>query len=71
MDEDGCRPETKVSTGLRLLRPHAPRPIKKYCMLGFGSGGSPVFTEVELTAKRGGLTAEEYRWKTIRKWLKE
>jgi hypothetical protein len=40
-------------------------------MLGFGSGGSPVFTEVELTAKRGGLTAEEYRWKTIRKWLKE
>ena len=31
-------------------------------------GGSPVFTEVELTATRGGLTAEEYRWKTIRKW---
>jgi hypothetical protein len=34
-------------------------------------GGSPVFTEAELTAKRGGLTAEEYRWKTISKWLKE
>jgi hypothetical protein len=28
----------------------------------------PVFTQVELTAKRGGLTAEDYRWKTIRKW---
>jgi hypothetical protein len=27
-----------------------------------------VFTEVELTEKRGGLTAEEYRWKTIREW---
>jgi hypothetical protein len=30
-----------------------------------------VFTEAELTAKRGGLSAEEYRWKTIRKWLKD
>ena len=33
-------------------------------------GGSPVFTEAELTAKRGGLTLEDYRWKTIRKWSK-
>ena len=24
-----------------------------------------MFTEVELTEKRGGLTAEEYRWKMI------
>jgi hypothetical protein len=65
VDEDGYQPETKAPTPPRAA------PIKKYCMLGFGSGGSPVFTEVELTAKRGGLTAEEYRWKTIRKWLKE
>ena len=28
------------------------------------------FTEAELTAMRGGLTAEEYRWKMIRKWMK-
>ena len=34
-------------------------------------GGRVPFTEAELTAMRGGLTAEEYRWKTIRKWLKE
>ena len=34
-------------------------------------GGSPVFTEAELTARRSGLSAEEYRRKTIRKWLKE
>lgn len=34
-------------------------------------GGSRVpFTEAELTAMRGGLTAEEYRWKLIRKWTK-
>jgi hypothetical protein len=26
------------------------------------------FTEEQLTAIRGGLTAEEYRWKLIREW---
>jgi hypothetical protein len=31
-------------------------------------GGRVPFTEAEVTAMRGGLTAEEYRWKTIRKW---
>ena len=31
-------------------------------------GGRVPFTEAELTAMRGGLTVEEYRWKTIRKW---
>jgi hypothetical protein len=34
-------------------------------------GGKVPFTEAELAAMRGGLTAEEYRWKTIRKWLKD
>ena len=33
-------------------------------------GGRVPFTEAELTKMRGGLTAEEYRWKTIRKWGK-
>ena len=28
------------------------------------------FTEAQLTAMRGGLTAEEYRWRLIRKWCK-
>jgi hypothetical protein len=28
------------------------------------------FTEEQLTAMRGGLTAEEYRWRLIRKWGK-
>ena len=26
------------------------------------------FTDQQLTAIRGGLTAEEYRWKLIREW---
>jgi hypothetical protein len=33
-------------------------------------GGRVPFTEAELAAMRGGLTAKEYRWKTIRKWSK-
>jgi len=27
-----------------------------------------VFAEETLTARRGGLTAEEYRWKLVGKW---
>ena len=33
-------------------------------------GGRVLFTEEQLAAMRGGLTVEEYRWKTIRKWGK-
>jgi hypothetical protein len=29
------------------------------------------FTDEELAAMRGGLTAEEYRWKLIREWGEE
>ena len=34
-------------------------------------GGKVPFTEEQLTAMRGGLTAEEYRWKLIREHLKK
>jgi hypothetical protein len=34
-------------------------------------GGRVPFTEEQLTAMRGGLTAEEYRWRLIRKWCKD
>ena len=34
-------------------------------------GGKVPFTEDELTAMRGGLTAEEYRWKLIREWSED
>ena len=33
-------------------------------------GGRVPFTEEQLEAMRGGLTVEQYRWKTIRKWGK-
>ena len=33
-------------------------------------GGVRVpFTDERLTSMRGGLTAEEYRWKLIQEWL--
>jgi hypothetical protein len=32
-------------------------------------GSGVQFTEEQLTAMRGGLTAEEYRWKLIRELL--
>jgi hypothetical protein len=54
-----------------LAREIAARKPTRFVTIHRHRGGSPVFTEVELTAKRGGLTAEEYRSKTIRKWLKE
>ena len=33
-------------------------------------GGRVPFTEEQLAAMRGGLTAEEFRWKLIRKFRK-
>jgi hypothetical protein len=37
-----------------------------------GRGGGKVpFTEEQLLVMRGGLTAEEYRWKLIRQYLKK
>jgi hypothetical protein len=54
-----------------LAREIASRTPARFLTIHRHRGGSPVFTEGELTAKRGGLTADEYRWKTIRKCLKE
>ena len=34
-------------------------------------GGKVPFTEEQLTDIRGGMTAEEYRWKLIRQYLKK
>ena len=34
-------------------------------------GGKVPFTEKQLNDIRGGLTAEEYRWKLIRDWLED
>jgi hypothetical protein len=34
-------------------------------------GGKVLFTEEQLLVMRGGLIAEEYRWKLIRQYLKK
>ena len=51
-----------------LARKIAARTSPRFITIHRHRGGSPVFTEEQLTAMRGGLTAEEYRWKTIRKY---
>ena len=50
-----------------LARKIAARTSPRFVTIHRHRGGSPVFTEAELTERRGGLTAEEYRWKMIRK----
>ena len=66
--------DTTASEGTKdpkaLARRIAARTSPRFVTIHRHRGGSPAFTEVELTAKRGGLTAEEYRRKTIRKWMR-
>ena len=66
--------DTTPSEGTKDLKMRArkivARTSPRFVTIPRHRGGSPVFTEAELTAMRGGLTAEEYRWKTIRKWGK-
>ena len=55
----------------KLARAIAARSEPRFITIPPQRGGSKVhFTEEQLTAMRGGLTVEEYRWKTIRKWGK-
>ena len=55
---------------LRLLaREIAARTEPRFIEIPRERGGGKVpFTEEQLTAMRGRLTAEEYRWKLIREW---
>ena len=54
---------------LKLAREIAARSFVEY-RASVAAGRVP-FTEEQLAAMRGGLTAEEYRWKLIREWLEE
>ena len=61
-----------MSDRVKLARAIAARTEPRFIEIPRHRGGGKVpFTEAELAAMRGGLTAEEYRWKTIRKWLKD
>ena len=52
-----------------LAREIAARTKPRFIEIPRERGGVRVpFTEEQLTAMRGGLTAEEYRWKLIREW---
>ena len=58
-----------MSDRLKLAREIAARTKPRFIEIPRERGGVRVpFTEEQLTAMRGGLTAEEYRWKLIREW---
>jgi hypothetical protein len=56
---------------LALAREIAARTPPRFIEIPRERGGGKIhYTEEQLTAMRGGLTAEQYRRKTIRKWGK-
>jgi hypothetical protein len=58
-----------MSDRLKLAREIAARTKPRFIEIPRERGGGKVpFTDQQLTAMRGGLTAEEYRWKLIREW---
>jgi hypothetical protein len=71
IDENPKRPQTLE--GMRkLARAIAARSAPRFITIPPERGGSKVhYTEEQLTLMRGGLTAEEYRMKTIRKRAKK
>jgi hypothetical protein len=53
---------------LALAREIAARTPPRFITIPRERGGGKIhYTEEQLTVMRGGLTAEQYRWKTIRK----
>jgi hypothetical protein len=70
IDTNPKRPET-VEGMRKLARAIAARTEPRFVAAPREIRGAKVpFTEEQLTAMRGGLTVEQYRWKTIRKWRK-
>ena len=58
-----------MSDRLKLAREIAARTKPRFIEKPRERGGGKVpFTEGQLNDIRGGLTAEEYRWKLIREW---
>ena len=61
-----------MSDRLKLAREITARTKPRFIEIPRERGGVRVpFTEEELNSIRGGLTAEEYRWKLIRQFLVE
>jgi hypothetical protein len=60
-----------VSDRVKLAREIAARTKPCFVEIPRERGGGKVpFTEEQISEMRGGLTAEEYRWKLIRQHLK-
>jgi hypothetical protein len=58
-----------IGDRIALARAIAARTKPRFIEIPRERGGGKVpFTDAELSALRGGLTAEEYRWKLIREW---
>ena len=61
-----------MSDRLKLAREIAARTKPRFIDIPRERGGGKVpFTEEQLSAMRGGLTAEEYQWKLIREWCED
>jgi hypothetical protein len=64
------KPKT-LEERLALAREIAARTPPRFIEIPRERGGGKIhYTEEQLTAMRDGLTAEQYRWKKIRKWRK-
>ena len=58
-----------MSDRVKLAREIAARTQPRFIEIPRERGGGKVpFTEEQLTTIRGGLTAEEYRWRLIREF---
>jgi hypothetical protein len=58
-----------TSDRIKLAREIAARTKPRFIEIPRERGGAKVaFTEEQLDAMGGGLTAEDYRWKLIREW---
>jgi hypothetical protein len=57
-----------MSDRIRLAREIAARTKPRFIEIRREKRTGVPFTEEQLTAIRGELTAEEYRWKLIREW---
>jgi hypothetical protein len=56
---------------VRLAREIAARTKPRFIEIPRERRRSVAYTEAQLTALRGGLTAEEYRLRFVRKWGKK
>jgi hypothetical protein len=68
IDTNPKRPRT-IEGMRKLARSIAAKSEPRFIVVPREIRGAKVpYTEEQLAVMRGGLTAEEYRWKTIRRW---